>query len=395
MESFKRTAFGAGIDNVAKVEVLPEGAVRDMRNFDPHPSGHLVLRALSSQQENIENVRGGVVCQDGIIIVADDIRRFQASSGFSTVLGAAPDGDVVLGAELNGDVFLQVGVTQLRIRGTTVGPWSLPEISPQIAIAYGALPAGVYRVAVTAVDQFGAESGATPYIFTLTDNQQIQLSWQPPAGAVQCRVYASAGDGETLYLQSTAVDSFLLAAVRDDTARLLTQNMQQPPLASAIERHKGSIAMADRNVLWVTQPYSPHLVDFIAGFVSYDSDITMIQPVDSGIFVATENRTYFLRDFGLESMQQTVVAEIGAVRGSQVLLPDGRASWLTVYGQAFGAATGVLDLPQRQRYAPPIASSAKAGFMKHNGVELVVNTLHGAVNPNTLGVTDSFDLEID
>lgn len=395
MKSIDNVNFSGGIDNVSPVDALQDKTVRDLCNFDPNPTGKLTLRPSLVQQEVLTGVVGGVHVDNDIIVVADTLRRFYASKGYSVSLGAAPAGSTVVGAGLNGDAFLQVGVTQLRVRGETVAPWALPEIVPQVSVVAGALPAGVYKVAVTALDTFNAESGATPLVVHLTQPGAISLTWAAPAGAVETRVYCSATDGETLYLQGSPTSSMVIANLRDDTAVMTTGFLQPPPLASQIAAYKGRLMLAAGSTLWGTAPFAPHLLNYVSGFISYGADIQMIQPVDGGIYVATDNRTYFVEDFGLETERQAVVAEVGATAGSQVLLPDGRGTWLTPYGQVFGDPGGKLDFPQRQRYAPPIASAASAGVFNHNGVQVVVNNLRGAVNPNTLAVTDSFDMEID
>ncbi|WNV50609.1 hypothetical protein [Pseudomonas phage Rollin] len=395
MKSIDRTDFSGGIDNVSPVDSLPDKAVRDLCNFDPNPTGKLSLRPSLIQQEAITDVVGAVQVDDDLIVVAGTLRRFYPSRGFSVSIGAAPAGSSVVGAGLNGDAFMQVGVTQLRVRGETVAPWALPEIVPQVSVAAGALPAGVYKVAVTALDTFNAESGATPLVVHLTQPGAISLAWTAPAGAVETRVYCSAPDGETLYLQGAPASAMVIANLRDDTTVMTTGFLQPPPLASQIATYKGRLMLAAGSTLWGTEPFAPHLVNYVSGFISYDADIQIVQPVNGGVYVATDLRTYFVEDFGLDTVRQAVVAEVGATAGSQVLLPDGRASWLTPYGQVFGDPGGKLDFPQRQRYAPPIASAASAGVFDHNGVQVVVNSLRGAVNPNTLAVTDSFDMEID
>lgn len=387
--------FSKGINNIAQLDALPEGSARQIVNLDPVVGNGLAMRAGYQLQEAVANIRGGVAVQGDLIVVADKIRRFSPRTGFSVELADAPDGDLIIGTELNGDCFLQVGVTQLRIRGNTVGPWALDEISPAVTFVAGTLPAGVYRIAVTAIDQFGAESGATPYIVSLNGAQNVGLTWNVPEGAVSCRVYASAANGETLYMQSEATSSFTLSYVRDDLARMTTMNMQLPPLGSQISTYKARVLVASNNVLWMTEPSAPHLTDFISGHISYDDDIQMVAPVDGGVFVATSKRTYFVGNMGLDQQGQVTLAEFGAIAGSQLLLPDGRATWLTEYGQAFGDKSGTLDMPQRPSYAPNITSSASAGLVSHNGVQMIVNNLAGAITPNSLSVVDSFDLEIE
>lgn len=394
-ESKYITSFARGLNNLDQAIALPDGAVRELMNFDPVGGGSLSLRSGYQKLQAITGVRGGFEVGADIIVVADDIYRFSPRQGYATLLAAAPEGTKVLGTELNNDGFMQVGVTQLRVRGSLVAPWAVPDITPDIGFVAGALPAGTYRVAVTCLDAFGAESGATPMIFTLNGAEAVTINWTKPAGAVSCRVYASVANGETLYSQGEAENSFTLNAVRDDLARLTTMNLQPPPLADHLAVYKARVILAADNVLWFASPFAPHLVNYIDGHVSYDAPIVMVQPVDDGVYLATEHRTYWLTDPTLDQAKQEVIAEHGAIPGSNALLPDGRATWLCEYGQVFGSKTGALELPQRESYAPTIASTATAGVVSHNGVQMVVTNLKGAVTPNALSVVDSFDLEIE
>jgi hypothetical protein len=389
------TDFSGGMNNIAQVNNLPANAVREISNMDPVEGGALQLRAGAQRILQLDNLRGGVEVNGDLIVVGDRLQRFIPYAGTVVDLGAAPDGEVA-GASMNGDAFLNIGATMLRVRETTVGPWCLPEINLMVGVGAGALPGGVYRLAVTAVDQFAAETGCDPMIVQVADGSSITVSWVAPPGAVSCKVYASATNGETLYFQTTATGEFTLSTpAQDQTARLTTMNLQAPPNANLIASHKGRLLLAAGNVLWATEPFAVHLVNFATGYLAYESPITVVIGVEGGVYVATETRTWFVADFGTTKVQQAVVLEVGAVPGSGVLLPDGRATWITRYGQAFGSPTGALELPQRNSYAPVIASHASAGVVDHNGVQMVVTNLKGATNTNSLGVEDFFDMEIE
>lgn len=385
------SSFAMGMNNVAQPDALPDGFVRDACNLDPTVGGGLAMRAGYALVSPVSNVRGGVAMDDRLVIVSDRILLFFPADGSIVDIGAAPAGSAVIGASLNGDCFLQVGTTQLRVRGITLAPWAPPNPGVSVTVGAGALPAGTYRVATTTIDVFDAESGTTPSIVTVPDGSSLALTW---GDGTARRVYAGSTDGETLYFQSTAVGTFTMSGLPADSGeRLTTANLQPPPIATLVACDKARILLAAGNVVWATEPFAPHLVNYVDGYVAVDADVTMVQAVDDGVFVATAHKTFFLTGLGTDSTSIRTVANVGAVRGSQVLLPDGTATWMTPYGQARTSTAGGLEFPQRTVYAPTIATSATAGVVRNNGVESVVTNQTGAA-VNSLGVADSFDLEI-
>lgn len=131
------------------------------------------------------------------------------------------------------------------------------------------------------------------------------------------------------------------------------------------------------------------------GFVQYGAPVDMVAVTDGGIYVAAGQKTYFLSAPGTADISQRTVLEVGAVPGSGVTLPSGLATWMTRYGQAMGDIGGSVQLPQRDRHAPILASEASAGLVEANGLQMLVTTMRGATGPNSLGVEDSFDMEIE
>lgn len=395
-EPIRSDTWSGGMNNLDQVDRLPEGQVRDLLNFDPVGGGGLHKRAGRNRVAEISGVHGAVPYLAGLLIAAGgDLLRYDAVTNEARRIGSAPAAGGMCGAELNGDAFLCTAIGSMRVRGDRVGEWGLAEIYPRITIGPGSLPAGIYRVAVTALDSFGAESGAAPLIVTLSEPGTIDLLWSAPAGAVECRVYASATDGETLYLQGKASAGFSLASVGDEGARLITANLVMPPVATQVYAYKDRLLLVAGSALWVTEPYAQHLVNPAYGFIQYGSAVDMVAVTDGGVFVAAGQKTYFLRNPGAEDSALPAVLEHGAVSGSGITLPDGRAAWMTRYGQAIGSADGSVSLLQANKFAPRIAQDAAVGLVESNGVQMLVTTMKGATGPNALGVEDSFGLEIE
>lgn len=389
--------WSGGMNNLAQVDRIPDMQVRELLNLDPVGGGALQRRAGFSKVAILANVHGAVPYLDGLLVAAgDQLVRYIAATNEHRSIGTIAATGGLCGAELNGDAFVCTRIGSARIRGDQVGAWGLPEIVPRVVLNEGRLPAGIYRVAVTALDAFGAESGAAPLIITLDQPGSISLLWIPPAGAVECRVYASAANGETLYQQTRTGDGgFTLQSIDDSGARLLTGNLSSPPIATQIAVYKGHLVLVCGSALWITEPFAPHLVNKAYGFVQYGAPVDMIAVTDGGVYVAAGQKTHFLTSLGTADINQRTVLEVGAVPGSGLTLPSGQATWMTKYGQAMGDIGGSVQLPQRDRHAPILASEASAGVVEANGLQMLVTTMHGVTGPNSLGVEDSFDMEIE
>lgn len=398
MSEMKRTDnWAGGINNLAQIDRLPEGQVRDLVNLDPVGGGGLQLRAAQFRIHPCNAVHGAVAYSGGFLVAdGPELIQFSFADNTPRVLASIAGTGGLCGAELNGDTFLCTANDSIRVRDGRAGPWGLSEIHPRVTVVPGSMPAGVYRVAVTAIDEFGSASGAAPMIVTLAQPGAIELLWSPPVGAIECQVYASAADGETLYRQASgAMSGFTVSSITDSSDRMTTANLVRPPVATQVYAYKGRLVLVVGSTIWITEPYAPHLCSMTCGFVQYGSPVDMVAVTDGGIYVSAGQKTYFLTGVGTDGQSQRAVLEFGAVRGSGMTLPDGRAAWMTRYGQAFGEASGAASLPQRPSFAPSLASDASVGIVENNGVQMLVTTMKGTTGPNTLGVGDSFDLEIE
>lgn len=396
-ELAKLNDWAGGMNNISQADRLPDGQVRDLLNLDPVVGGELHRRAMETKVIEMTAVHGAVPYLDGFLVAdGSSLVRVSCRHNEALLIASIPSAGGLCGAELNGDAFVCTATHSLRVRGDLVGEWGLPEIQPRVQLAAGAMPPGVYHVAVTGIDAFGGESGAFPLLVTLEQEGRIDLQWPIPTGAEECRVYASQANGETLYLQArVSVGAHSLERVVDDSARLTVGNLVQPPVASSVIAYKGRLLLVCHDVVWITEPFAPGLVNPLTGFVAYSDRVELVLPVDLGVYIATSSRTYFVTGIGTDQVQQRTLFGHGAVRGSGVVLPDGRATWMTRYGQAFGDAAGNVQLPQEKSFAPVIASQAVAGLIEGNGCQMAVVALRGTASPSTLGIQDTFDGEID
>lgn len=392
----KLSGWEKGINNLSPVDQLPEGHARDLLNLDPVKGGALHARSAKIQSHPLASVRGGIACPDGFLLVADGwMKHFSCASGQARDLLAIPGATTLVGAEINGDIFLSAGNQLLRYRNGVVTAGGVDLIFPGLYLDPGRLPAGIYRVAVTVIDALGIEHGSQPLVVSVPEGSSFRIEWQAPAAAAKCRLYVSPCNSETLYLQDDVISPAVIDQIKDDTQRLEVVGLEAPPPPSQIYAYKGRLVYVAGSALWVSSAYAPHLVDRVAGFFAYASPISLVAPTDGGLFVVAGDETFFLRAPGTNETSNSKVLAIGAEPGSAVALRDGRAAWMTERGQAFGSPDGSVSLPQEHTYAPNLAASAAAGLIEGNGIELIATAPKGVITQNRLGVADAFDLEID
>lgn len=67
-----------------------------------------------------------------------------------------------------------------------------------------------------------------------------------------------------------------------------------PIPGQCLEHFSGRMFIASSNVLWWSELYDFTLYDLASSFLQFNSPITMLCSVDSGLFLSTERNTYFL-----------------------------------------------------------------------------------------------------
>lgn len=390
------TGWPKGCNNDAPADRLPEGFARCAINIDFSTDGQASLRPDGERMLPLDNARAAFPYRNGLVIAdGDRLKLFRADDSSLIDLGQIAGSGPVCAAELAGELFVCTAAERVRIKGEQRLPWGLDPVSATVTQAAGRLQEGVYRVALTAITADGVESGAIPYVLSLPAGRSILLQPHAVEGAAAVRLYSTVANGDTLYLQQErAAGGFVLDSVRDDTARLMTENLVLPPLAGQMDAHNAQLLLAAGSVLYHTEAFMPHLHHRVRGFVAFPAPISVVVSVGSVVFVVADN-TYAISGLGTDEQRMLTPLNIGAIPGTGVRLPDGRAAWMTRYGQAIGNKDGSVQLPTRGAFSPPVAERGTAGVLECDGKQTIVTTLRGRIEPNGLGLRDTCDLEID
>lgn len=299
-------------------------------------------------------------------------------------------------------------------------PWApeSPGGQPTLSVntVAGGLDAGKYQIAVTFLDVYGRESGATLAAeITVEQGQGITLTNFPvPASAdiEFVRVYCSPPNGDMLYLaQDVPIVVGQVLIGRHTPGRPLDkQFLQEMPPCTIVRAYAGRLFGAiGRTLIWsealMYGMYRPS-----ENWRQFESDILMIEPAGeaegSGLFVATADRTYFLASPQLASSQRTLAASSGAVPNSSVqidtsslALPDVfgvRPVWMDASdGMVLGVDGGRMLRLHDRLYAPPTnAEHASLALRHYRGSTHVIAALRGGSTATGMRASDTAEVEV-
>lgn len=390
--------WARGANNIAPADRLPENTVRSALNVDPTPGGKFMLRTGFERVYQGTAPRAVLGLGDKLLIAdGTDLVEFDTRTFSTRVLRSIAGAGHVVGDVHAGVLYMCTANECLEYNGSTVRQWGVPDVlaqPPVTAAAGGSLLAGHYNVAVTFSDADGREGGTDRplVIFAPAGGALTVAVPHPPAGG-KTNLYVGSVNGGTLYWQGGYPTATLVTvgAVRDDTHRIGTVLLRAPTPGSIVTSHNGVILTAQGKTLVSTAPMRPHLVDRTRGYFQFAAEINNVMSA-GGVFVSAD-KSYLLTNVETDAPEQRTVLEFPAIRGTAVILPDGRGAWMTEYGQAITNGDS-LELVNRQDYAVGNRNNGAASVVENNGNQMIVTSTQGGNGPGGLAATDYFFGEI-
>ena len=387
----RKDNWSRGANNRAKASRLEEGFVRQLVNLDPSADGGLNLRAGYERVAYGENVRGAWAVA-GEVVFVDGVQVLSYRPGTNEVvaLGTLSSVAPLAGAVLNDQLYLSSATDSVRYGGDALKPWAVVAPDFSVEEIEGAMPPGIYKIALVSTGSDGEESGAEPKLIRISrGGLRLTTTDDRPL-----RVYASVANGETLFYQGVLVAGALaLTSVGDATERCVTVGMRPLPACDELVAYHGVLLGRVGRYVFSTAPMTPHLCDPVSGFLQYGAEVKLLAATEGGVYIVAD-KTYFVQGVETSSPGQRAVLDFGAVEGSAVVLPDKRVAWFTRYGLAIGNANGEVSLPNLNDYAPDVAAEGASGVVEHAGNQMLVTTMRGVAAPNNLATGDFADLEI-
>ena len=94
-----------------------------------------------------------------------------------------------------------------------------------------------------------------------------------------------------------------------------------PPRAEHIAGYRGRIYLAAGRYAWGTELWMFDYIDKTRNFLQFEEDITMMAPVDDGIYFGTKANLWFLSGTLSDGFQRRNILEYGVIPGSLVSAP--------------------------------------------------------------------------
>jgi hypothetical protein len=225
--------------------------------------------------------------------------------------------------------------------GTTTAKWGIPLPAADgapIDVA-GALNPGKYRIALTHVRLSDGLEGGTTHLtpFTVATGG-IVITGLPLLADHKTNVYLSSANDDALYLAGTTAGSTFSFTAANDTLTLACKTDQCYPAPAGILTAfwRGRTLLASGKLLLASRNQQWELFDLAKDLKQFSSDITLVQPVDTGIWVGTGKELAFLSGAQFDGL----TAHHNTVPGAVVL-----GSGVTVDGANIKVGNGVGSGP--------------------------------------------------
>lgn len=395
-----------GLDNISnEAEVKPK-ALREAVNVDIGRGGELhrrrgyTLRVAGTAVHSITAVGSTVLFVDGDTLYLLDTTDWSTTELLTGLTNEAR----MSYAQAEDKIYFangsEIGAVDVRT-GTATGYLGVPDPGGQPVVSvtgFGGLGAGQYLVAITLLAEDGTESGSTLSVSAaVPEGGGITLTGLPaPTGASKLRVYLSNPNGGKEELWQHSDHAIGTATVqlgpRVPGRPLTTQFLSPLPAGQHIRLFHGRLYVAVDNVLVYSDPFRRHLYAPDDNFYVFPERITAVEPVDGGIFVASD-QLYFLagtdpRDFQQRRVYPTSIAEGSSLRIPGTVFPSLQIAREVAYfyssrGPLVGLPDGAVVLPLEARVAGDMQPYGATLLREQEGIRQLVTSLYGT--PDTSG----------
>ena len=292
-------------------------------------------------------------------------------------------------------VYYSNGVETGCIEGGAHRTWGLEiPIAPVLTVTGGTLPIGKYQVVVTYLRQDGQESGASKAsTIELTDIGGISvssISISADSTVDRKVIYVSSTNGEILYRSGIIAADVIVYMVRESrlgVTPLSTQFLLPPPAGDYIAYYDGYMLVAKGQYIYYSESYAPELFD-VRKAVPFLDRITMVAPVDDGVWVGTNSQIVWLQGapsewvfrekatYGaipgtLAYCDGEVLGE-GGTKGIQIALFVSKTGTICTAGN-----TGQFQNLTERRFAFPSMDRGAAIVRRHSGMIQYLAGLQG------------------
>lgn len=374
-----------GINNVLPTEKLSTKDLATATNVNIGLAGELSRRAGYSEASALchENIHQA----EGFMLATTDADLTAISTvGVRTVIYPSLGSSRVWYCNLpDGRTTFSNGLINGITDGATATGWGVPVPATIGALTpvSGDLFPGGYQYRLTYVRLSDGLEGGPAYSSgpTAIPDGGILLTGLPVLDGYSINVYLTAQDGDVgFYAGNTTSAAFSYLGTND--ALVLpcrTEHLQPAPVGTVTAFWNGRVLVAVGPVLYASKPNGWEVFDFRRDFKQFSANITLIQPVDDGLYIGTESELAFLAGNEFDKLAYRQVIETGvvlgsgvAVRGELIKQGDGvgqGAAMICIANQVLVAGLnsgGIIRLTEG-RYTTAVTEVA-ATFRQINGI---------------------------
>lgn len=161
-----------------------------------------------------------------------------------------------------------------------------------------------------------------------------------------------------------------------------TRQFSAPPLGSHLTHFAGRMWIVVDGTLYYSEPFAYGKFDLANCFIWFGTNIMMVKPVKTGLFVSDSDRTYFLQGGNPKEFVQSTVLDapahewsdaIGYIDGSAFSLPSAGpcAVWSCDLGLCVGTQSGEVMVVTRDKLIYPTGTRGASLFYDST----VINTV--------------------
>lgn len=170
--------------------------------------------------------------------------------------------------------------------------------------------------------------------------------------------------------------TFIIPVLPTLTGRVQTLLMRPLPGGHIVRHNNGRLLVAKGKTLFYSEPFAPALHYPHKGFISFDSDITVVESLKTGTYVATNDAAYFFQGDIADAAAEKVLP-YGAVPGTGGASPDRlKCWWMSVRGLVQATGQGVTNVQEQNVAVNPAAAGASM-YREQNGLKQLVTSLFG------------------
>lgn len=322
-----------GLNNVQPTERLKSAELTQATNVDIGLSGEITRRAGYAEVSDLchKNLWQG----DGFMLATYNADLVKSDGMTQTVLQASLGSDRVWYCNLpDGRTTFSNGLINGITDGTTTTKWGVPVPSSIGALTEvpGGLFPGDYQYQITFVRLVDGLEGAPEYSNPIPITEGgIVLTGLPTLAGHKTNVYITGQNGGTGYFAgSTTNGAFSFTGTNDQLVLpCRTEFLQPAPAGTVTAFWRGRVLVAVGNVLYASLSGRWESFDVRRDFKQFSAPITLIQPVESGVFVGTEKELAFLQGTEFDKLVyeqkvagRTVLGSGVSLKG-ELLRPEG------------------------------------------------------------------------